>query len=122
MTIADRVYFGVRGLFDRDFNGNILNESNRKKIRIKIEKYIETYGGKISYAEEDPWSSTYDLFGVVQYTFFDQSTLHVEDISCYHAYSPRGNAAAVASKFGKLEIAMLRLKYINLPGEDTNIY
>jgi hypothetical protein len=115
MTISERVYWGIFGLFPRQVFGGISTDLSKKQIRIKIEKYIATYGGRQSYVEENTRSEDYNLYGFIEYTFYDESFIHLSGIDCSCPNNPKGDVKAVAKKFGRMEIALLKVISINLP-------
>ena len=118
-NIAERIVLGIRGHLPYDWVGNLLAIS-KKDARIKMERFIEIYGGIKIYNVQNENSDEYNIFGIVEYAFFDSSVICLEGVSYYEIASPKGDVKSATNKMSSFFIMQAKIKCINLPKEWNN--
>ena len=117
-NVAERMRLGIRAHLPYDWLGNLLSIS-QKEARVKIERLIESYGGVKIYAEQDENSSCYDIFGVVEYAFYDGSVIRLKGTHYDATSTPQGDAADGLRRAGTFALMKSKVKCMNLPTESN---
>ncbi len=115
-NVAEKMRLGIRAHLPYSWTGQLLSISN-KEARIKMERLIESYGGIKIYAEQDESAESYDIFGVVEYAFYDGSVIRLQGIHYDETARPNGNASEALRKIGTFALMKSKIKCMNLPTE-----
>jgi hypothetical protein len=72
---------------------------------------------KKSDAAQDESAESYDIFGAVEYAFYDSSVIRLQDIHYDETTRPMGDVAAALRRAGAFTLMKSKVKCMNLPSE-----